>query len=359
MNEPLFTVEDPRATRLAAPVGDDLLPPVEPPSAGFIIQLFVVPALIVLLIVAAWLAFNWIVRAASSPEDVIRGLKQGSTIARWQRANELADMLRNERFSEFKRNGQEAANLAEILDGEIAAAGMSDNDVAFRYYLARALGEFEVQEGMDVLLKAAATNRDAREQKVRDGAIQAIAVRAHNLQRLKPPQEVANSQLEPALISLAKDDDPSIRFQVAYALGKVGTPAAIEQLAVMVDDPHADTRYNAAVALAYRGNERSIETLAEMLDLEEHAAAARAKDDKTASPFRSVIVHTAIEAAIALARQNPEADLSPIVLALNAIIDADPSTLAKAKLPRQAQFDARRGLDELRNAGTLEATTVK
>ena len=30
--------------------GDDQLPPVEPPSAGFIIQLFVVPALIVMLV---------------------------------------------------------------------------------------------------------------------------------------------------------------------------------------------------------------------------------------------------------------------------------------------------------------------
>ena len=33
-------------------VGDELLPPVEPPSAGFIVQLFVIPAVIVLIIVS-------------------------------------------------------------------------------------------------------------------------------------------------------------------------------------------------------------------------------------------------------------------------------------------------------------------
>lgn len=359
MNEPRFTVEDPRITGPQPPAGDDLLPPVEPPSAGFIIQLFVVPALIVVLIVALWLAFNWLVRAASTPADVIQGLDRGPSVARWQRASELADMLRDERFADLKKNSKDASSLARILDREIDAGGMTENDVAFRDYLARALGEFEVQEGMDVLLKAATTNRDAREQKARDGAIQAIAVRAYNLQRLKPPQQIENPNLEPTLLRLAKDEDPAIRFQAAYALGKVGTPAAIEQLEVMVDDPDADTRYNAAVALAHRGNDKCIETLADMLDLEGHAAAIRKEDASGASPIRSVIVHTAIEAAIALARQNPGADLSPIESALQAIVDADPSTLAKAQLPRQAQFDAQRGLDALRNRANPESTTVK
>jgi HEAT repeat protein len=358
MNESRFTVEDPRANpRL--PAGDDLLPPVEPPSAGFIIQLFVVPALIVLLIVAIWLAFNWLVRTASSPEDVIKGLKQGPSIARWQRANELAHMLRNERFADFKKNANAASDLAGILDREIDSAGMNENDVAFREYLARALGEFEVQEGMDVLLKAAATNRDSREHAAQDGAIEAIAVRAYNLQQLKPPEQIENPQLETTLLGLAEDEDPSIRYRAAYALGKIGTPAAIQKLTAMVDDPDADTRYNAAVALAHRGNEKCIETLAEMLDLEEHAAATRPKDHKGASPMRSVIVHTAIEAAIALSKENPQADLSPMVTALEEIIEADASTLAKAQLPRQAQFDARRGLEALRKSVAPEASTLQ
>jgi HEAT repeat protein len=320
---------------------------VEPPSAGFIIQLFVIPALIVLLIVSIWLAFNWLVRAASSPEDVIKGLEHGPSVARWQRASELADMLRNERFVKFKQDGKSAADLARILDREILTAGMDEDDIEFRKYLARALGEFQVQEGTDVLLKAATTNRDPREQKVRDGALQAIAVRAYNLQQLDPPEQIENSEVEATLLRLAENEDPLIRFQTAFALGKIDTPAAVERLEVMVDDPDADTRYNAAVALAHHGNANAVETLAEMLDLEQHAAAVREKDDKDAALVRGVIVYTAIEAALELAKQNPHADLTPVVEALNLIVEADAGQLAKAHLPRQAQFDAKRALETL------------
>lgn len=347
MNDARFTVEDPRAARTNLPAGDDLLPPVEPPSAGFIIQLFVIPALIVLLIVAIWLAFNWLVRAASSPDDVIKGLEHGPSVARWQRASELADMLRNERFAKFKQSGKSAEDLARILDREILTAGMEDDDVEFRKYLARALGEFQVQQGTDVLLKAATTNRDPREQKVRDGALQAIAVRAYNLQQLDPPQQIENPEVEATLLRLAEDEDPLIRFQTAFALGKIGTPAAVERLEVMVDDPDADTRYNAAVALAHRGNAKAVETLAEMLDLEQHAAAVREKKDKSAALVRGVIVHAAIEAARELAKQNPQADITPILESLDQIVEADAEQLEKAQLPHQAQFDARRALKTL------------
>ena len=81
---------------------DDNLPPVEPPSARFIIQLFVVPAVIVVLVVGIWIVVtSFVHRAMMRPEDVIQGL-ESSSVARWQRASELADLLRNDRFAEFR-----------------------------------------------------------------------------------------------------------------------------------------------------------------------------------------------------------------------------------------------------------------
>ena len=44
----------------------DDLPPVQPPSAGFIVQLFVVPGLIVLAVVAVWALFG---RIAAGDQD--------------------------------------------------------------------------------------------------------------------------------------------------------------------------------------------------------------------------------------------------------------------------------------------------
>src|SRR5439155_23866789 len=57
MNDSSLFSNEHRTIESRPPLGEELLPPVEPPSARFIIQLFVVPALIVALIVAVWLAF--------------------------------------------------------------------------------------------------------------------------------------------------------------------------------------------------------------------------------------------------------------------------------------------------------------
>lgn len=331
------------------PLGQELLPPVEQPSARFIIQLFVVPALIVILIVAIWLAFNWLVRSTElGPDQLIQGIEQGPNVARWQRARELADMLQDKRYPEFRQSHKAAADLAHMLDREIDQAGMKEDDIEFRKYLARALGEFDVEDGTDILLKAAKTNRGADDEKVRDAAIQAIAVRAYNLSKLKPPAQLSTPELEPTLLALAGDTDPVIRFQTAYALGHIGTPAAIKQLETMVDDPDAGTRYNAAVALAHRGNPKSIDTLAEMLDMNEVAGIRNEKDE--GKPFkRTVLVVSAIDAAHALARQNPKVSLAPITSALEQITTADKAALQKAYISPRVVADAKVALDLIKS----------
>ena len=188
------------------PLGEELLPPVEQPSARFIIQLFVVPALIVIMIVALWLAFNWLVRSTEQgPQQLIQGIEQGPNVARWQRARELAELLQDKRYPEFRQSHEAASELARMLESiEIDQAEMADEDIAFRKYLVRALGEFDVEEGTDALLKAAKTNRDPAEQKVRDAAIQAIAVRVYNLSKLDSTSpKLTTADLEPTLLELA------------------------------------------------------------------------------------------------------------------------------------------------------------
>jgi HEAT repeat protein len=345
---------DPRSPGAGDPSrvsGEDLLPPVQSPSAGFVVQLFVVPALIVLVIVGVWLMFGWLVhRSAMRPEDLIQGL-QGSTVARWQRASELADMLRNERYADFKKSPEAAAKLAAILDEEIDRAdsgqNMADDDVMLRFFLCRALGEFQVTGGLNVLVKAASTDRDPREQLVRRGAIQAIAVRAYNLAQSNPPQELDDPQLEPALFQLAGDKDDLVRSETAYALGQIGTPACIARLEEMVDDPYADARYNAAVALANHGDAAGVETLAEMLDVDELASVRGEEDDLDRDAKRATIIESALQAVAQLARQNPGADLSPVRQALKRVVTADVDQLKKARIGARMVSDAQQALDAL------------
>ncbi len=342
------------ASHSLAPAGDERLPPVEPPSAAFLIQLFVVPALIVLMIVGLWLSVNWLIRRTSGdPKNLIDGLEQGPSVARWQRASELADMLRNKRFAEFKRNKEAAANLARILNREIDEAatddGMQEEDITLRYFLARALGEFEVQEGIDVLVKAAETQRVPSERLVRYGALEGIAVRTHNLSRLDPPQMLEHETLMPALEALSADEDPLVREKTAYALGQIGTPAAQQRLEIMVDDPHADTRYNAAVALARHGNAKAVETLAEMLDLEELGAMRTLDNERAEAGRRAVIVGNALQGVEAFAKRNPAADLSLVIESLEQLAAADTQELNDALIPTRAASEAKRVLESLQD----------
>ena len=52
------------------------LPPVEPPSARFIVQLFVVPGLIVAVIVGAWLLFGKLASAEQDWQKLVQDLKR-------------------------------------------------------------------------------------------------------------------------------------------------------------------------------------------------------------------------------------------------------------------------------------------
>src|SRR5262245_32402185 len=200
MNESRRFPDERRGGPSRPPLGEELLPPVEQPSGKFIIQLFVVPALIVMAIVGIWVSLSWLVqRATINPDKLIEGIEHGPGVARWQRASELADMLNSKRYASLKRDGKEANHLAQILDREIDQS-KDGNDgqesATLRYFLARALGEFEVTDGIDVLLKAAETKRTPNDDLVRHCAIEAIAVRAYNLQKLDPPQQLAHLQLE-------------------------------------------------------------------------------------------------------------------------------------------------------------------
>jgi len=348
MNDSSLFSNEPPKIEPRPPLGEDLLPPVEQPSARFIIQLFVVPALIVALIVAVWLAFNWLVRSTElGPDQLIQGIEQGPNVARWQRARELADMLQDKRYPEFRQSHKAAGDLARMLDRELDEAETKEGAIEFRKYLVRALGEFDVEDGTDVLLKAAKTNRDPADQKVRDAAIQAIAVRAYNLSKLNPPVQLSAAELEPTLLQLAADTDPVIRFQTAYTLGHIGTPVAVKQLEVMVDDPDAGTRYNAAVALAHRGNVKSIDTLTEMLDMNEQAGVRDEKEEGKQFK-RTVLIVSAIDATRALAKQNPKANLAPIISALEQIASADKETLKKANVSPRVVSDAKVALDLLK-----------
>jgi HEAT repeat protein len=315
---------DPSRTGQLSP--DDSLPPVEPPSAGFIVQLFVVPGVIVLVVVMIWVLFNWLAQKGNDRDAFVRDLSRNNE-ARWQAAFNLANALRAEHGSArptLSSDPELARQLAAILKREIDAGSMDENPLTLRIYLSRALGEFKVPDGLPVLIEAAGTVRDDKEQEVRRAAIEGIALLASNV-GADDKQFADNPKLEAVLLEAARDEDHRARNVAAVALGIIGTPAMIEKLNLMLEDANPDVRYNAAVRLAQRGDAAALAVLLEMLDPEETAGVESEKIAEMQPFKRALITVNALKAAKQLAETNSDADLSPLEPAVEKLLAGDAS----------------------------------
>ena len=143
---------------------DDSLPPVEPPSAAFLVQLFLVPGVIVAIIVCVWLAFHWLAHLGNDPQAYVRTLRRANE-GRWQAALNLANDLRGPTGSGLKSDTKLASELGSILDDEVGSGRIGEQSETLRLYLCRALGEFTVPEASPALVRRVIeTNDDATTQ---------------------------------------------------------------------------------------------------------------------------------------------------------------------------------------------------
>ncbi len=249
----------------AAPLSpDDALPPVQPPSAGFIVQLFVIPGVIVTIIVAVYLMFNWLAQMGNNPQSYIESLEKGGP-SRWQAAISLSNTLRDERYDELKEDPTAMRRLAAILDHEIELANKDDESLRLRIYLCQALGYFRIADGLPALLNAATTQRDDKELPIRLSAIQGLGNLANNI-RQSHAEPLQSSKLNEALDQLSRDPEAEVRSRVATVYGVLGDERSQARLKIMLNDDSPFTRYNAAVGLARNGDKLALPVLTEMID---------------------------------------------------------------------------------------------
>jgi hypothetical protein len=95
------------------------LPPVVPPTGGFIAQLFLVPGLIVAGAVLLLLGLSWLVGGARTPEQFLKNLDNANPEVRWRAADDLAQvLLRDEHLASDPHFALDVADrLAAALDG--------------------------------------------------------------------------------------------------------------------------------------------------------------------------------------------------------------------------------------------------
>src|SRR5438477_6351052 len=138
---------------------DDALPPVEPPSAGFIIKLFVVPAVIVAVVVGVVICFQWVAQSEVDVKSYLDAIERNANNA-WQCANDLAYLLQKD--EKLRADEATAARLSKIVTARVKTGPPQGEDeeqvlpeVRVRVFLCKALGEFTTPAALPGLLDAA------------------------------------------------------------------------------------------------------------------------------------------------------------------------------------------------------------
>ena len=257
---------------------DDSLPPVEPPSAAFLVQLFLVPGVIVAIIVCVWLAFHWLAHLGNDPQAYVRTLRRANE-GRWQAALNLANDLRGPNGSGLKADVKLASDLGSILDDEVGSGRTGEQSETLRLYLCRALGEFSVPEAAPALVRRVNANDD---EPTTQAAIEAIAVLATNLQKTGRSFENRDDVVA-AVLAATTSANSRVRDACGFTLGVLGGERSIDGLLRLVGDPSADVRSNAALGLARLGQPDAYDTLSEMLALEDVYLDEKTPDDKMQS----------------------------------------------------------------------------
>ena len=242
------------------------LPPVQPPSAGFIVQLFVFPALIVMAVVAIWWMFGMIAMGEQDWRKLLQDLQSQNLLVRNRAMYGLAQVLdqdsrRGEQGQNLRANREIAQGLADQLVIELRKNSTSREGVAIQEYLTRALG---MMDSLDVispaLMMALDSQRDVDIRKSAVVSISFIAGRARD--RGKPLDDPAVIE---SLIQLSGDSFPIMRQSSAFALGLFDSPAATHQLEVLLENSDRMTGINAAIGLARSGSTKGFPVLRDSL----------------------------------------------------------------------------------------------
>ena len=315
-------------------VADTALPEIRPPNAGFILQLFLIPMMIVAVIICVWLLFNFISRG-ETPTELVRGLQKMNN-ASWQKAYTLSSLLRAP-ASELKNDKELAQELIAVLETKLTEETADANQVKLRIFVCKCLGEFEIDSGLSALLNAAQQTNNANDLVIALTAVESVAVlmsnldesvRAENYDRIVETLLAASNEqaVNPDYALLVNQ----LRSAAGFALGVAGGDKAIQRLVSMLDDAYPNARFNAAIGLARYGKLESTAVLLEMLD-PGNTAITNGEPEGSHAFKRSVVITNAIRAVVSLSEFHQTGELSDLIDAMRNL-DSSEKVVSQTKL---------------------------
>lgn len=243
----------------------ELLPHVEPPSAGFIVQLFVVPAVIVAAIVGVYLLFGQLASGEQDWRKQLTGIRSENPHVRWRGALGLAQMLQADASADGERlaeNRDVAEELAKLLNESIRKASTSEDDLKQQEFLTRTLGLVDVDDVTLPALKLAVQPEE--DSNVRKNALAAMASIASR--RNAAGKMFDDSLVVDDVVSATGEQESVLRHVATFALGLFGSTEANQRLEVLVEHPDLMTRLNAALGLARHKSLRGLQVFESVLD---------------------------------------------------------------------------------------------
>lgn len=229
------------------------LPPVEPPSAGFIVQLFVVPAIIVAVVVGVYLLFGQLASGEQDWRKQLTDVRSDNPHVRWRGALGLAQMLQADAAADGKRlaeNRDVAEELATMLEESLEKSGASEDDLKQQEFLTRTLGLVDVDE---VTLPALSTAlQPGEDSTVRKNSLASLATIANR--RREAGGTFHDEAVVDDVIRVTDDSEDMLRHVATYTLGLFQSSAARQRLQVLLEHRDQMTRLNAAVGLARQGS---------------------------------------------------------------------------------------------------------
>ena len=306
-------------------------------------QLFVIPLLVVSTIVGIWLLFHWVANRDMRPAELAEDIERLNH-ASWQKALTLANQLRDERNHELRQDRELCQRLAEQLSSRIKEGGTDQERVWLRIYLCRALGDFELDDGLPALIVAAQHQESIEDVEVRRAALQAIGILVNRIGLTERQDELLPAVAAAAAATSGVRQETlrydRLRSTAAFVLGLISDEMATAQLASMLGDTSEDVRYNAAVGLARHGDERCVPWLIKMLEgqVSEETTENKNLTSQEITQWRTtkkqLVITTALRATSRLVASQPAFDLGELQAAVTQVGDdklLDPSIVQEAE----------------------------
>lgn len=281
---------DPQSVTHNGPPGNALpekgLPPVVPLTGRFIGQLFLVPMIIVVVLVAILLGFSWLAGGPRTPKDYLDHLRSSNAEFRWRAAEDLAQtLLRDDQLASDPRFAldltgrvhQSLANVRSLEQGMAdrlrdPARGVTEAEQkAWQeeqnnlFYLSACLGNLTIPVGAPILSELATLTEGGEERAVtrrRWRALWALSNLGESCKRFDRLPAERQAAVVAILEEEAAGQDPDRSGWARAALQYLGGPSkagprrlqplGVEKALVQcAADANAHLRAHVALALSF------------------------------------------------------------------------------------------------------------